>query len=379
MSTSTLVERIHLLQIYRGLAAVVVVLFHATSELIDHHGFLAFGGVFSFGFSGVHVFFVLSGFVIALIHHKDVNQPFKLFPYAYKRIVRIYPVYWVVLLVPIINMFFGLDRDIHWPYIFQNITLLRITNHEPIVIVAWTLAHEIFFYAMFSLFLISAKVGALVNLIWFGLLAFVAYTGVEIIPPYFLSRLTLIDYSVFTNFVKLIFSPVNLLFGLGVFGYVIYRFVVASRLREQIASACLLLGVLIFSLSGIHWLSVTKVFNADWGWMYLYFGVATLFLIIATASERVGAWGERQRLLLFLGDASYSIYLVHFGVMMWIVRFYGPSLDINLNAYFLIISIVSIAAGIFFFLLVERPILIALGRRAKRKSDAATLSIQSEN
>ena len=48
--------------------------------------------------SGVDIFFVLSGFIIYFIHAKDIGRPQRIYNFAKKRLSRVYPAYWVVLL-----------------------------------------------------------------------------------------------------------------------------------------------------------------------------------------------------------------------------------------------------------------------------------------
>lgn len=356
-------QRLELLQIYRGLAAVGVVLFHATSELIDHFAFLALGGIFSFGFSGVYLFFVLSGFILTLIHCHDFGHPGTLKSYAYKRFFRIYPVYWLVFVFFIPALITNISKGIHWPYIFQNLMLVCMTNHEQLIVVSWTLLHEILFYFAFAALILSYRFGFLLVIAWYSTIAFFAITGVGFAPPYALSRLTGIDYGIITNFLRLIANPVNLLFGAGMACYYAYKFVCISAHRELLATLALVLGTTIFALSGYAWIVATKTYNSDWSWMYPYFGMASFFLVIATASGEINTWASRQWFLLLLGDASYSIYLVHYGAMMWLVRYFGPAVAIDLHLYFAILVVASIALGIIFFLFVEKPVLIVLGRR----------------
>ena len=57
-------KQIQALQALRAVAAVLVVLFHATRVIEDQWGVVWLGGSFERGWSGVDIFFVLSGFII---------------------------------------------------------------------------------------------------------------------------------------------------------------------------------------------------------------------------------------------------------------------------------------------------------------------------
>ena len=144
-----------LLQIYRGWAAMLVVLFHATG--IGWHQFQAsfLGNYFEMGSAGVDFFFVLSGFLITHIHLKDIGKPDRLGSYARKRFVRIYPAYWVVTLaiLPFYWIVPGWGQgDEKTPSVIANSFLLLPMLRGPVLMAGWTLCHEVLFYLVFGLF-----------------------------------------------------------------------------------------------------------------------------------------------------------------------------------------------------------------------------------
>ena len=82
--------RIYELDAFRGIAAMAVVLYHYSTrynEIFDVTSFLNF----SFGWMGVPLFFILSGFVITL----SVNRCKSPFEFLYRRFIRLYPTYWI--------------------------------------------------------------------------------------------------------------------------------------------------------------------------------------------------------------------------------------------------------------------------------------------
>ncbi|QCI79312.1 acyltransferase [Hankyongella ginsenosidimutans] len=62
----------------------------------QYSGRPAFDDLFSKGFVGVDFFFVLSGFIICFVHYKDMSRPDRLPRYAWRRLTRVLPTYWVV-------------------------------------------------------------------------------------------------------------------------------------------------------------------------------------------------------------------------------------------------------------------------------------------
>ena len=143
----------------RGLAALLVVLVHASSMLSSpkYFGRKPFGGIFAFGHAGVDFFFVLSGFIIYYVHHNDVGCSDKFGSYAWKRFVRIFPNYWMatLLLCGILVVSpsrDGWERD-SWGQLSSALCALG-ARADPSV--GWTLRHELVFYALFGTLLRSS-------------------------------------------------------------------------------------------------------------------------------------------------------------------------------------------------------------------------------
>ena len=89
------------LEVTRGVAALLVLVFHAGIKLLDSEYF-AFGplplvGPLYLGTRGVDIFFVLSGFIIFRAHRADMGRADRLKVYGLRRVLRIYLVYWAVL------------------------------------------------------------------------------------------------------------------------------------------------------------------------------------------------------------------------------------------------------------------------------------------
>ena len=82
------------LQCGRAVAAVMVAIFHANVFLLPSKFYAGegAGAAFNFGYAGVEFFFVLSGFIMVLVHRRDFGQPSKAVVFLRKRIVRIYPI-----------------------------------------------------------------------------------------------------------------------------------------------------------------------------------------------------------------------------------------------------------------------------------------------
>jgi exopolysaccharide production protein ExoZ len=144
----------------RGVAALMVVLYHATRglSLPQYLGHIPFGNSFGFGHAGVDFFFVLSGFIIMHAHTADIGRPERLYRYMWRRVTRIYPIYWVVTLIQAIRAFFSADSAIRLApsHIVHSLLLLPETT-EPLVGVGWTLRSEMVFYLVFALAILDRR------------------------------------------------------------------------------------------------------------------------------------------------------------------------------------------------------------------------------
>lgn len=132
---------------FRGIASLLVILHHITGIMSLQFNYDYLNGYFNPGWSGVDFFFVLSGFIISYIHLGDFGKKTELKPFLSKRLIRVYPVYWVVtfLYLPIFLMY-G-DNNVS---IIKSLILFPQTSH-PVLEVGWTLCYEMFFYFVFSL------------------------------------------------------------------------------------------------------------------------------------------------------------------------------------------------------------------------------------
>src|SRR5258708_28703021 len=79
------------IDVLRGIAALVVVVFHYSGHCVRYFGDFPF--YFTYGRHGVDLFFIVSGFVIYFTLEKSRNWR----DFAFSRFSRLYPVYWGAL------------------------------------------------------------------------------------------------------------------------------------------------------------------------------------------------------------------------------------------------------------------------------------------
>lgn len=205
-------------QLLRAVAAWLVVCSHyiqlfPTSHLLDN-GWDEYGWL---GHFGVDLFFVISGFIM---FHSLANRHYGATEFFVKRLTRIVPAYWFfTLLMALLYQLYSSEFSYtawNWPSLLESLLFISNENpagigNYPLLTVGWTLGYEMFFYALLSLciltcgrfyFLTSASILVALPLLWnehwlFGslasqklLYAFVyglalgyAYTRLKNIPP----------------------------------------------------------------------------------------------------------------------------------------------------------------------------------------------------
>jgi len=146
------------------------VIYHtATQEELFGLSFQVLRPVHWFGYAGVDLFFVLSGFIITMIGRKDLGRPERLGPFVLRRLWRIYPPYWAALALT-----FGL-----WALIAPSLlysctagelieTAALLPPMPRLLPIAWSLSYELLFYGVFAgLILLPRRVGGPVLTLWF--------------------------------------------------------------------------------------------------------------------------------------------------------------------------------------------------------------------
>ncbi|MDE8652413.1 acyltransferase family protein [Novosphingobium album (ex Liu et al. 2023)] len=168
------------LQSLRAWAALSVMAFHLGASLAapKYFGIPWAGAVTQFGYAGMFLFFVLSGFIIHQVHARDFGRPDRAWRYVAKRVFRIYPLYLVLFsLLLIVMKWTGLGEGgipTGWLALTKALLLLPQDpavaggTGAPVIIVAWSLQYEMVFYSVMLLFILDIRLG------WLALAALVA-------------------------------------------------------------------------------------------------------------------------------------------------------------------------------------------------------------
>ncbi len=353
---------ISLLQVFRGLAALLVVYHHANREVVEMFGDNWLRSLFDLGDAGVQFFFVLSGFIIYHVHRRDIGQPAQARRFLLKRVIRVYPIYILVtlMLTPFWAFVPGFGAWYHkelMPFIYS--LLLLPQDHVPHLGVAWTLTHEMLFYLLFTLLVLNRRLGMMVLSLWF-----IAIAGVTVATA---------DDPAFPW--SFLFSINNLLFGFGIVAAVSVRSVPPEKDRGGWLVA---LGAVAFMAVGVAANLVesaghasTRLFRIE----ILLLGLASFLIVRQSGSGAVERVLGRRRLLNAIGAASFSIYLIHqpvVSVFRKAVELLGWQGVIGDDLFFVVAMAVGTGAGMAMYYLLERPILRWLtGRFVPGRTPAA--------
>lgn len=304
----------------RGVAALLVAFFHFTHHhsihgvLLNEQDWVYKLG--HYGQYGVHLFFVISGFVIPYSMVKHNYSIKKIGKFLLKRITRIEPPYllsilWVILSGVGFAIYLGNDIVIEWKRIALHIGyLIPFSNEHWFNDVYWTLAIEFQYYLFialtFSFFFHKNKIVQTLALATMAILPLLGY-----------------------NSFLVAYTPI---FGLGILGALIQL----NRITRQS----------FFFWIVIYFIAITYFI----GVFVAVLTLITLFIIVGMHIKTKSS--------VFLGAISYSIYLTHGELGGKLIYFLIPFCPTSsIQSYLLLIGAIlfSIFGAWVFYRVVEAP------------------------
>ncbi|QCI68144.1 acyltransferase family protein [Phreatobacter stygius] len=338
--------RLNAIQYLRAAAALMVVAFHVL------------GPAWTVGSAGVDVFFVISGFVIALVTNSPTVTPLG---FAYDRAARILPLYWLCTLVLALAvaiapaLFPRLPFSSEW--LVMSLAMLPAfkpgtSDVFPMLYQGWTLNYEAFFYvvALIAVFLPLRQRFLAISAI---LVAFLAA------GHWFPSS---------KAWARVYTDPLLIEFLAGyAFGHLRLHGLRLGRLAGHALVAFGLFGFGLAAMSG----------EGPDGWhRILVWGVPAFCLVAGgVVVEDRGALPTIP-LAGLIGEASYAIYLTHglaISLLVVVWRRLGLMTPDGLDAPALAVATfgLCVAGGIVFHRLVEQPLQRRLKRRKRVRIDPA--------
>lgn len=333
-------NRINFLDGFRGLAILLVILYHAYSRwpsVVPYKNKFASMLLFQQGILGVQLFFLISGFVILMSLEK--NDTFSTF--LYKRWLRLFPAMLIASSIIFLTATYLPERPIGIPsskdvlpglLFIQPIWMEQITgiNFGLLEGSFWSLFVEVKFYLVFGLLYFSlgtkkATIAlATLYLIWFFLTA----SKLNFYPTTkILDVLNLFDIHHFGWF------------ACGAFSYLFYT----TKTRSYLLYAILIGGI------------STLIYHKDLTSMIFMIVLLTIF-IGAIYFEKVKAVFANH-FFLFFGFISYPLYLIHENAMIALIIKSGKHLSFIPHALLPIIPIVLLSIIAYFIAKIIEPLL----------------------
>ncbi|HUW80837.1 MAG TPA: acyltransferase [Acidocella sp.] len=346
MTDSKKPPRLLSLELGRFIAAITVVLSHLLGTLAQGAapGATSFGGVLAPGPLPVQYFFVLSGFVMVTAHHGDPKGWTRPLKFWWRRVCRIYPVYWAVLLPAVFYTLHGL------PPLHKALHLITLNpaNYDDVIYPAWTLRYEVAFYLMFGLSL-TPYIGRFVLGFWIFSVAWLYFPPAIRWGLWVKGLATLNVYLIATS--NHFVNPFELLFFAGLAAGWLFS---VCRPSLPAALVALLIGLpltaygLYVSQWGYIYPNAFKIPFAAVGYAAVLYAVAVLE---ALGVFRLGKWA------VWLGAMSYPLYISHEPLVFVVARtLQGRHLhEPALYAIGFVALVAIFAAGMFLTFYVDRP------------------------
>jgi exopolysaccharide production protein ExoZ len=300
--------QISAIQVLRGVAVLGVVIFHCTM-VQQKYSLSAFQmpKIVGVGQSGVDLFFVISGFVMVTVTHGRFGSRAQMSRFLYRRATRIYPTYWFYCLLTLAVVFVkpawvNASQGNHIN-VWSSLVLLP-DRQLPIVMVAWSLIHELWFYLVFSVLLLFSENKVLPALIVWCL----AIIGINLA----------VDPETLSPGLRLICHGHTLEFIFGSLAAILLRSAWTKRIPSGVLLAILIVAFvsvpLAYHLRALRYggLIRTSVFG-------LLYAAILCCLVLLEPKHRFAT----PRFLRFVGDISYSTYLCHILVLSAIGRLFA--------------------------------------------------------
>jgi peptidoglycan/LPS O-acetylase OafA/YrhL len=349
-----MVKRIDTIQLIRGIGALMICLFHLKGLLnssTSHFGTTYFGG----GAIGVSLFFIISGFILVYSTQKSDGSKLYVKNFIVKRLIRIIPLYYVMVLFWV----FAYDRNLdyfHKDYttLVNTFCFIPIFDNPvgpsygmPPLKVGWALNYEIFFYFIFAISLFMKRFR------WVTL--FAIFFGLVILLPLilkgFVSFNPAFNYQYDLLYLSLMTNPMMIYFAIGVVLGLLYKsnFLIKPK---WIQTSLLILSIGLFLM--IYFRVSPFIENFFINLSICCFLIFALLFFNKDKGIRVPSF------FVYLGDMSYSLFLIHPIIVIVLprfIRFIGYGGKLGGTAYFFILMICILGLSILSYELFEKRLL----------------------
>ncbi len=293
-------------QALRGVAALSVVLWHASRFLSPYGSGLGTRLFGAGGVMGVDLFFIISGFIIVHTTRNCDGTSAYGWNFLVKRFARIWPLYifWTCAYVAIRGNFLSLwSAPSGKLRLLQSLTFIPFSNggshyDYPALSIGWTINYEVYFYLVWGLGLFMGRARWIILGAWFCFTLLVVPRGQASIPL----TLAQTSYELLPVYLNIVCDPIVWLFVAGALvGLIAQKGLLLSN--RSYANLAIAAGV------GLVVWQYCSGFRIGHGIALWGLSLIPFFLILTLT---IGASNRKIfPPLVYLGDISYSLYLVH--------------------------------------------------------------------
>lgn len=330
-------------QLLRGVAVCGVLTHHVLEESQPLFGGNLPAPLVLLGASGVDLFFVISGFVMVYTTQEAFGQNGAAADFFMRRVLRIVPFYWLCTFAVVMAKAAGLYASKDIGTLSLASSLFFLPSASILLGVGWTLNYEMYFYGVFSIWLLSGSYR-------FGIFGILASIPLITILSWSLPLSSTRDF---------LGNPIALEF---CFGCILAVACKDRRVPVYFGRLALLAGVIGLVLG--TWFGPN---NGTAGLApevrFLFWGLPAAALLLNALSVR-HVKSPVGKVFLSLGDASYSIYLTHAFVMTLYAKLLRQSLlPAGMRPLVMLMPILlSIVIGYATYYFIEQP----MSRRLRR-------------
>ncbi|RKR90658.1 peptidoglycan/LPS O-acetylase OafA/YrhL [Micromonospora pisi] len=342
-------QRLYEVDLLRIIAAVAVVVFHYTFSAwmqgLTPVKFPLAGEFSRYGYLGVDLFFVISGFVVLLSAWGRTPQQF-----VVSRIVRLYPAFWVaVTLTAVVSVVSGKFAVSLFQYL-ANLTMFNAAaNVENIDVVYWTLWAELRFYLVVFVMALIGLTQRRVLLVLWGWLALTGLMELGVLP----GAADLLLQTTFSHY-----------FIAGMALGLIYRFGMSWEL-----AAILILSYANAVYRGIGFAAdVAERYKTDFHQWVIVGVIWAIFMIMLLVALKATSTLGRPWFSV-AGSLTYPLYLVHAHIGFVVLAWLGPKVAPYAGMkWVLVVGLIAVMGVLAYAIhaLVERPVAPPLKRVLNR-------------
>lgn len=287
-------KRLASLDYLRGLAAFGIMIYHYLSWTLGRFSADTFLG--RLGVYGVSIFYVLSGLTLYYVYFNKMQPNLsEVVDFFKKRVLRIFPLLWLVTFAAIaiqgsmpnlgdlaLNLT-GLFGFVKWDTYYST--------------GIWSIGNELVFYVFFPFFVLFSKSSkwlmTILSAVIFGLFVYFAFFKLDV-------NTALSDQ--WRDYI----NPLNQVF-LFLGGYLMGLFLDKVKVHKVLVYTSLIVGVVIFMFYPVHGDTIHLVTGVN----RLIFTLCCLLISFSFFKMDVSLPNFVHKPLTILGEASYSVYLLH--------------------------------------------------------------------